>query len=141
MEKTAIPYEAFPGANRTLLEKFWEYHTNNPQIYELFARYSHDAKNAGWSCISHWLIINRVRWSRTVEVRTKDFKISNDFIAFYPRLLIYNEPIFDGFFTLRKLDPHRTTHIKITPLDPNFLQPASAIDSQFADDNEWRERE
>lgn len=135
-----IPYEAFPGASRPLLEKFWKYHTDNPQIYELFAKYTHDVRNAGWPCISHWLIINRIRWTRTVEVRTNDFKISNDFIAFYPRLLIYNEPSFNGFFTLKKLDPNRTTHIKITPDDPNFRQPYPPIEVRFNDD-EWRQPE
>jgi hypothetical protein len=36
-----------------------------------------------------------------------DFKINNDFIALYTRLLIWHHPVFDGFFEIRGMKRQR----------------------------------
>jgi hypothetical protein len=42
--------------------------------------------------LSAWLIVNRIRWETTVETSSGDFKISNNFIAYYARLFMDEHP-------------------------------------------------
>jgi len=65
---------------------WWEWHKANPDIWRLFERFSMEAVSRGCKRISHWLIINRIRWEVSIITTGPDFKISNDFIAFYARL-------------------------------------------------------
>lgn len=41
---------------------FQQWHRDNPLIWEYFKQFSFAALNAGHKHISHWLIINRIRW-------------------------------------------------------------------------------
>ena len=99
--------ELFGGCDVSLLESFKKFHKENPKIYELFEKFSDDAKRAGRKRFSHWMIINRIRWYTSVETTGVEFKISNDFITMYARLLTLRRPEFDGFFSLKKLKPSR----------------------------------
>jgi hypothetical protein len=67
-------------------QAWWEWHKSNPQVWLLFERFALEAVARGRSKISHWLIINRIRWETAITTTGNDFKISNDFIAFYARL-------------------------------------------------------
>ena len=83
--------------------KWWEWHKQNPMVYELFEKYTFDAITSGRNHYSHWAIINRIRWDREIETQGGDFKISNDYIGFYARLFHARHPQYDGFFKLKQL--------------------------------------
>ena len=83
--------------------KWWEWHKNNPQVYEKFKLYTFDAISSGRKNYSHWAIINRIRWNAEIETSGGDFKISNDHICFYARLFHAQFPEYDGFFKLKPL--------------------------------------
>jgi len=83
--------------------KWWEWHKNNPQVYEKFKLYTFDAISSGRKNYSHWAIINRIRWNAEIETSGGDFKISNDYICFYARLFHAQFPEYDGFFKLKPL--------------------------------------
>jgi hypothetical protein len=93
----------FAGIDPALLAKFKQYHLANPYVYELFKNYASKMKASGRSRYSAWAIINLIRWHHDIKTTAKDFKISNDFIALYARVLIYREPEFDGFFQLKPM--------------------------------------
>jgi hypothetical protein len=83
--------------------KFEEWHKNNPIIWKYFERFSLEAVYAGHTKISHWLIINRIRWEVYVITTGVDFKISNDFIAFYARLWRKHYPQYKNLFNIKKM--------------------------------------
>ena len=83
--------------------KWWAWHRQNPQVYVLFERFTFEAIRRGHKRLSAWLIVNRIRWETTVVTRGDDFKISNDFIAFYSRLFMHNHPEYEGFFVTKEM--------------------------------------
>ncbi len=89
----------------TIQAKFEKYHVENPGVYRLFTHYAFEAKNAGFTRYSAWAIMNRIRWHHDVNTPQKgEFKISNDYIAWYARKLMADCPLsFDGFFKVKKL--------------------------------------
>jgi len=89
----------------TIQEKFEKYHAKNPDVYRLFLHYAHEAKGAGFTQYSAWAIMNRIRWHHNVNSPQKsEFKISNDYIAWYARKAMADRPLsFKGFFKVKKL--------------------------------------
>ena len=73
--------------------KWWRWHNANPDVYDMF----------GHTHLSAWLIVNRIRWEVAMETSGDDFKISNDFIAYYARLFHAKNKKHEGFFRTKKL--------------------------------------
>tara|TARA_S200000501_G_C20379233_1_gene549739 strand:+ start:156 stop:449 length:294 start_codon:yes stop_codon:yes gene_type:complete len=86
-----------------LKRKWWQWHKQNPHIYQAFEEYSLYAISRGKQKLSAWLIINRLRWDTEVETTGGEFKISNDFIAYYARLFMALNPEYEGFFNVKKM--------------------------------------
>lgn len=92
-----------------LVDKFLKYHRENPDLYELFKTYAESARvKGGRRRFSIWMIANRVRWYSQVETSGKEFKVSNDYLALYARLLISENPLFDGFFQMKRMKTMRS---------------------------------
>jgi len=83
--------------------RFDEWHKNNPGLWDYFQQFSFEAIQHGHKKISHWLIINRIRWEVFIVTTGKDFKISNDFIAFYARLWKKTHPQYKGLFNTKRM--------------------------------------
>lgn len=83
--------------------KWWAWHKQNPHVYQLFKRFTIQAIDAGHKNLSAWLIINRIRWETSIETKGDDFKISNDYIAYYSRLFMHDFPQYKGFFRTKQL--------------------------------------
>jgi hypothetical protein len=84
-------------------QDWWKWHCNNPDVWLYFERFSLEAINRGRTRISHWLIINRIRWEVNIVTTGEDFKISNDYIAFYARLWNARYPQYKNLFTIKKM--------------------------------------
>ena len=84
-------------------EKWWAFHNANPHVYDLFQKYTHEAINSGAKKCSPWLIIGRIRWETAITTTDDDFKISNDYIAFYSRLFMKWNPRHEGFFRTKPM--------------------------------------
>ncbi len=87
----------------TLKEKFAEWDEDNPEVYELFCRFTFEAIERGHKRLSAWMIANRIRWETSVVTTGNDYKISNDFIAFYARKFMEQNPQYDGFFKTKAM--------------------------------------
>ena len=98
----------FGDADKKLLAKFKAFHEKNPDIYDMFYRFTVDARNANREYFSHWMIAQRIRWYTTVETTGKEFKLSNDYIALYARLVIWQNPQWEGFFKFKKMKTIRS---------------------------------
>ena len=83
--------------------KWWRWHNANPDVYDMFERFALDAIRQGHTNLSAWLIVNRIRWEVAMETSGDDFKISNDFIAYYARLFHAKNKQHEGFFRTKKL--------------------------------------
>ena len=72
--------------------KWRAWHKENPHVYDTFEKYAFDVIDAGKKKTSAWLIINRIRWEYEIETKGSEFKISNDYIAYYSRLFMAYHP-------------------------------------------------
>ena len=89
-----------------LKKKWWEFHKANPHIYRLFEKYSFDVIKAGHKKCSHWRIMNQIRWydlTETEKPNGEQYKISNDYIAYYARLFMHCHPEYNGFFNVKEM--------------------------------------
>lgn len=85
-----------------LQNEFDEFDMNNPKIWELLVRFSHEAKNAGVESIGVKLLVERIRWEIQIETKSSDnYKINNNHSAFYARKLMNEYPELNGLFKIR----------------------------------------
>jgi hypothetical protein len=84
-------------------ERWWEFHLENPGVYALFEQYAFDMIRSGVGKTSAWLIVNRIRWEVVLKTVGSEYKISNDFIQYYARLFMRNNPRFNKFFDTKTI--------------------------------------
>ena len=87
----------------SLLNRFHEFHKDNPEVYELFKKFTFQAIGKGHQRLSAWMIANRIRWETQIETVNDDYKISNDYIALYSRKFMKDHPQYDGFFQTKEM--------------------------------------
>lgn len=85
----------------TLQEKFNESHAKNPEIYELFKKYTFEVMGKGFKNFGAHTILHRIRWYSDVESNGEEFKINNNYSAYYSRLFMKDFPEHEGFFRTR----------------------------------------
>jgi hypothetical protein len=90
-----------------LKQRWWAWHKKNPHVWKLFEKFTLMAISKGHRNLSAWLVVNRIRWETSIETQGDDFKISNDFIAYYSRLFMDDYPEFRGFFRTKPLNEER----------------------------------
>lgn len=85
-------------------QKQWEkFHRDNPQMYQVFKRFACEALASGRPRFSVYMIGNRVRWYEQVEAaKSNGFKINNNLLPFYARLLKADDKRFVDFLQLRQ---------------------------------------
>ena len=91
----------------------WEdYHRENPLIWKYFEKFAFEAVDRGHRKISHWLIINRIRWEVYIVTTGEEFKISNNFIAFYARHWQETYPQYKELFNTKRMigEPFETNN-------------------------------
>ena len=88
---------------QTLKRVWWDWHLKNPHVYELFEQFAFEAISRGHRHCSAWLIVNRLRWESSIVTNSGDYKISNNFIAYYARLFMHKNPNYNNFFKTKKM--------------------------------------
>lgn len=84
--------------------QFDAFDAKNPDVWLAFEKLALEAMEKGVKQLSAWLIINRIRWTRIVDLHVGDLHISNDFIAFYARKFMAADPKRrGGFFTVKRM--------------------------------------
>lgn len=92
----------------SLEDRYNKWIVENIHVYELFSKFAMQAIASGKKRISHWLIVNRLRWEVEIETKgtsyqDKDFKISNDYIAFLARDFMKDHPEHAGVFKIKQM--------------------------------------
>lgn len=84
-----------------LCVKFWDVHATSPQIWAAFCRLTLEAISYGRKAFGARMVLERVRWYIAVERQGVDFKVNNDWPAFYARLFERDYPEHEGIFEKR----------------------------------------
>lgn len=93
---------------KPLEQRYNEWVIENIHVYNLFCKFTLQAIESGKKKISHWLIVNRLRWEMEIETKglceeDKEYKISNDYIAFLARDFIKDYPEHESIFNLKQM--------------------------------------
>lgn len=99
-----------PPVMNAIAEKFEEFHRENPHVYEYFRQYSLQALDRGYDRFSAKAVFERLRWHFQMETKGEEFKLNNNYTAYYARLLMKQDERFKNFFELRErtlTDKHR----------------------------------
>jgi hypothetical protein len=86
----------------TLKQRFWAFHFQNPHIYQALRKMALDLKRRGVKRCGIKMLYENLRYNYTVQTRGEPYKLSNNFHAFYARLIMGTTPELNGFFELRK---------------------------------------
>lgn len=81
---------------------FEQFDNNNPQIWDLFMRFTFDTILAGHKRFSADSILHRIRWETSVITNNSHHKINNNFSADYARKFMSEFPQFKNFFEIRR---------------------------------------
>jgi len=90
----------FDDLNQEMLAHFLIFHEKNPSIFKLFRKYAETVRARGANNYGAKALMERIRWEVEIE-RNEEFKINNNYVSFYVRLLIFLEPSFKDFFEMR----------------------------------------
>jgi hypothetical protein len=92
------------GCDPGKLSRFWKFHMNNTHVFEFLEKSAIEQKLLGWRKSSVWLILNMKRWGPGSTIDTESqYKISNDYFAYYARLLLSKHPQFVNWIELKPL--------------------------------------
>jgi hypothetical protein len=85
-------------------EKFEEFHTKNPHVYDMVVKLAREVKNKGHNRIAIELLWNQLRWQ---HLMTNDpntpFKLNQNYKSRYARLIMAQESDLEGVFEIRRL--------------------------------------
>lgn len=85
-----------------LEQGFSDFHTENPQVYELFKRFTFEVIRRGHQHYSADAVIHRIRWETGIKTTGDERKINNNHVARYARMFMEEHPEYRGFFRTRK---------------------------------------
>jgi len=95
----AVPANLAPDA--TLAEQFAAFHAQNAHVYRALVRMARDLHRKG---VQRWGIANlveKLRFDYAVMTDGDEFRLNNNYRAFYARLIMDQEPDLAGFFEVR----------------------------------------
>lgn len=84
-------------------KKFEVYHRDNPHVYDLFIKFSTQAKESGKKQYSAKSVFERMRWHVDIETVGETFKLNNNYTAYYARKIMQDYSEFYNFFSIREL--------------------------------------
>jgi hypothetical protein len=93
--------DVFRGYPSSVRKRFESFHRDNPHVFRKFKELAFAMKDTGRTQYSARTIIEKMRWDYDIGTTGGVFKINDDFVPIYVRLLIQRYPDFVGFFELR----------------------------------------
>jgi len=82
--------------------KFRDFHRKNPKVYDQLRELALKMRRTGRKKYGIKSLFEVLRWHRALATTDDDFKLNNNYTAYYARLLMEKEPELQGFFDLRK---------------------------------------
>ena len=81
--------------------KFFEFHEDNPQVFELWEKLTFEAIKRGYQHIGAALIRELIRWESGIVTTDADYKMPNQWTPYYARLFMQKHPEHAGLFRTR----------------------------------------
>lgn len=79
------------------------YHKKHPEVWNMFVDFSFQMIRRGYKNYSAKAVFERIRWEKDAGGNgVTEFKIGNNYPAFYARRFMKMYPEHDGFFRTRK---------------------------------------
>lgn len=92
-----------PSAGGPTAERFEEFHRDNPHVYRTLVYFARQwVEVTGRRKLGLQMLYERARWDIRTQTSDVDFKLNNNYTAFYARLIMHQEPDLDGIFELRR---------------------------------------
>jgi hypothetical protein len=84
-------------------KRFERFHAENPSVYTTLVRLAREwVKRTGRHQIGIGALYERARWEIALATNDPDFRINNNFRAYYARLIMCQEPDLTELFDLRE---------------------------------------
>ena len=100
-------------------EQVISFHKSHPDVWDLFVRFTFDRIEKGYENYSVNAIFERIRWEKdSGGDGVNNFKLNNNYRAFYSRRFMRMYPRYDGFFRTREQisEQRDATHMpELTP--------------------------
>jgi hypothetical protein len=88
--------------DRVMAARLQEFHEANPRVYSTLRMLAFQwIERTGRHKLGIATLFERTRWEIALSTSDPDFKLNNDFRAFYSRLLMLREPELAGLFDVR----------------------------------------
>ena len=85
-----------------MAQEFEDFHDKNPQVYAVLARLAREWVEAtGRGKLGIKALYERARWEIAVQTSNPDYKLNNNFTAFYARLIMAQEQDLSEIFHMR----------------------------------------
>lgn len=98
----SVQLDLLEPAETRLFRAWSTFHSENPSVYRTFIRFTFEAMDARRH-YSAKAIFERMRWHLDIETESADdFKLNNNYPAFYARLFMRDHPKLPGFFHTRE---------------------------------------
>ena len=110
--------------NNTRLDEMREqvqrFHDDNPEVWDLFVRFTLQKINRGFSHYSARGIFHRIRWETDDPSYEKgvEFKLNDHHSPFYARRFMKMYPEHEGFFRTREQTSHHNDATQLPELGP-----------------------
>jgi len=87
---------------RSISDRFEAFHAVNPRVYVTLVRLAREwVSRTGSHKLGIATLYERTRWEIAIKTSDPDYKLNNDFKAYYARLIMFSEPDLNGLFDLR----------------------------------------
>jgi len=96
-----LPDEPARRKGAGVRQSFEDFHRDNPQVFELLRNKALALKRNGWCTFGMKALVESARWSGRLETNGKPYRLNNNHVAGYARLLMETTPELRGFFRLR----------------------------------------
>lgn len=86
----------------SIADRFDQFHEQNPEVYRVLVRLAREwIRRTGRRHLGIGALTERARWDIAIATNDPDYKINNNFRAFYARLIELQEPDLRGLFKFR----------------------------------------
>jgi hypothetical protein len=87
----------------TIQERFEEFHTTNPHIYDEIVEMARQWKKIGRKQLGIKMFFEALRWNTAIATKSQDFKLNDHYTSRYVRLIQEQESDLKDVFRTRTL--------------------------------------
>jgi len=96
------------------------FHKQHPRVWELFCEFTNELIRRGFKHYSAKGVFERIRWETAeADSARNEFKLNNNYSAFYARAFMRCNPEHEGFFRTRRQISVGSAATKLPPLGPS----------------------